>query len=191
MKEPKRLSRIIITAVAFIFAVLIVVAIFFCFKAYSGMNVALDVAFNDAKVLPENAKGVDVEIDFSLMGSVYDVEFYSERQKYEYKIDSKGEVLIGFRRSEEGSSAQLSADSAAKGTEKSETVSDITEQHAKQLVLSHAKVDETKISDYDADIESFEGIKVYEIEFKYNGYEYNYHINSSNGAIVQFNKERD
>ena len=99
--------------------------------------------------------------------------------------------MIGFRKSEEGSSAQLYSDSSAKGSEKSETESDISEQHAKQLALSQAKLDESKIFDYDADIETFGGIKIYDIEFKYDGYEYNYYINASNGAIVQYNKERD
>jgi len=191
MTEPKRVNRIIITTIALIFVIAVIVAIFFCYNVYSGMNTALDAALADAKVLPENAKGVDVEVDFNFRGSVYDVEFYSDRQKYEYKIDSKGEILIGFRKSEEGSSAQLYSDSSAKGSEKSETVSDISEQHAKQLALSQAKLDESKIFDYDADIETFGGIKIYDIEFKYDGYEYNYYINASNGAVVQYNKERD
>ncbi len=188
MTEPKRISRIIITSIAFVFVISVVVAIFFAFKTYRGINAALDASFNDAKILPENAKVVDVDVNFNLRGSVYDVEFYSQRQKYEYKVDSKGNILFCLRESEEGSSAQNSIGSAAEGTE---TVSDISEQHAKRLALSNAGVNEDKISQYDADLETFNGIKVYDIEFEYAGYEYNYYINASNGAIVQFDKQLD
>ncbi len=191
MREPKRISRIIITSIALVFIIAVIITIIFAFKAYSGINLALEAAFDDAKILSDNAKGVDVDIDFSLSGSVYDVEFYSQRQKYKYKVDSKGNILFCFRESEEGSSAQISSTSDAKTTEASETVSDITEQHAKQLALSNAGVSESKITEYDADLENFNGIKVYEIEFEYGGYEYNYYINASNGAIVQFDKQRD
>ena len=73
MTEPKRVNRIIITTIALIFVIAVIVAIFFCYNVYSGMNTALDAALADAKVLPENAKGVDVEVDFSFRGSIYDV----------------------------------------------------------------------------------------------------------------------
>ena len=189
MKEPKRISRIIITCLAAIFVLTVVIAIFFTFKAYSGMNIALEAAFNDAKILPETASAIDVDIDFRFSGSVYDIEFYSQRQKYEYKVDSKGDVLFCFRESEHGSAAQNSSNSAAQGVGDSETIFDISEQHAKQLAISNAGVNEKNITDYDADLEMFNGIKVYDIEFDCNGYEYNYYINASNGAVVKFDKE--
>lgn len=189
MKEPKRISRIIITCFASVFVLAVIITIFFAFKAYSGMNVALEAAFNDAKILPETAKAIDVDIDFRFRGSVYDIEFYSNRQKYEYKIDSGGEVLFCYREAEQGSSAQNSSTSAGEGIGDSETVFDISEQHAKQLALSNAGVSEKNITDYDSDLEMLNGIKVYDIEFDCNGYEYNYYINSSNGAVVKFDKE--
>ncbi len=194
MTDKKRIgrpARITVTVIALVLIIVSVVAIYFAYKAYSGMNVALDTAFADAKILSENARAVDVDVQLKNRGFVYDVEFYSDRQKYEYTVDSKGEILFVYRQTEEGNTAQISVDSSSQKYPESETVSDISEQHAKQLALSHANINEKSITDYDSDIETVGGIKVYEIEFKYSGYEYNYYINASNGAIVKFYKERD
>lgn len=190
-KRMNRTARIVITIVALVVIAVVTVVIYFGFRAYSGMNTAFEIALNDAGVLAQHAKAVDVDFDFGLRGTVYEVEFYSQRHKYSYVIDSDGTILQGTGLSEEGSTAQQSKDSSSQSAPHDETVSDITEQHAKQLVLSQASIDETQIYDYDCEIESFAGVKVYEIEFGYNGYEYTYYVNTANGAIVQHGKKFD
>lgn len=190
MTEQKRMSRtarIIITTIASILILALVAVVFVGYRLYSGMNNAFEIALSDSQVLAENAKAVELDFDFKRGSVLYDVEFYSQGKKYEYKINSDGEILFGSRQSEQGSTAQQSQDSSSLNA----TLSDITEQHAKQLALSQAGIDESKIYDYDSDIENLNGVKVYDIEFKYDGYEYNYYINAANGAVVQFNKEID
>ncbi|MBR2404731.1 MAG: PepSY domain-containing protein [Clostridia bacterium] len=194
MKEQKRMNRaarIAITIIALVIIAVVCVVIFFGFRAYSGMNTAFEIALNDAGVLAQQAKAVDVDFDFGLRGTVYEVEFYSQRQKYNYVIDSDGTILNASALSEEGSTAQQSKDSSSQSAPHNETLSDITEQHAKQLVLSQANIAEDQIYDYDCEIDSFAAVKVYEIEFGHNGYEYTYYVNTANGAIVHHSKKFD
>lgn len=188
-RKLNRTARIIITVVALLIIAAMAVFIFVGFRIYSGMNNAFEIALKDAGVLAENTKAVDLDFDLNFSGTVYDVEFYSEGRKYEYKIDSHGEIIIGSRQSEHVAGAEQTADSASQLLEP--TVSDITDQHAKQIALSQAGALGKDVRDYEWDIDNKNGIKVYDIEFKYGGYEYNYYINAANGSVVRFSKEID
>lgn len=65
----------------------------------------------------------------------------------------------------------------------------IGEAAAKAAALSHAGVDEKDISSYEFEMGYEHGSMVYEIEFFCNGYEYEYDIDASTGAVVKQEKE--
>ena len=67
----------------------------------------------------------------------------------------------------------------------------IGEAKAKAIALEHANVAEKDIWNYEWELDGDKGIMVYEIEFKLDGYEYDYEINATTGAIVKNQKERD
>ena len=67
----------------------------------------------------------------------------------------------------------------------------IGEAKAKAIALEHADVAEKDIWNYEWELDGDKGIMVYEIEFKLDGYEYDYEINATTGAIVKNQKERD
>ena len=60
---------------------------------------------------------------------------------------------------------------------------------SKQIALSHAGVGAATFTKVELDTE--DGIKVYEIEFKVGNVEYEYDINASNGAIIKSSSEID
>ena len=68
-------------------------------------------------------------------------------------------------------------------------VSGISTEKAKQIALSHAGVGSANFTKVQLDTE--DGIRVYEIEFKVGNVEYEYDIDASTGAIVSSSSEID
>ncbi|MFV0431985.1 MAG: PepSY domain-containing protein [Alphaproteobacteria bacterium] len=67
----------------------------------------------------------------------------------------------------------------------------ISASSAKRIALKDAGVTSKSIRDYDLDIDRENGRKVYEIDFKYKGREYDYKIDANSGKILRKNVERD
>ncbi len=67
--------------------------------------------------------------------------------------------------------------------------STITKEDAKKVALSHAGATEDNIKRFESKLDYENGRHVYEIEFDFNGYEYDYEIDAKTGEILQYNKE--
>lgn len=67
----------------------------------------------------------------------------------------------------------------------------IGEAAAKKTALGHSGVSEQNAKQLEAELDWEKGIMVYEVEFKANGYEYDYDINALTGEIVFTNKKTD
>ena len=67
----------------------------------------------------------------------------------------------------------------------------ISEDQAKNVSLSHAGVSANAITEYESELDREHGIMVYEIEFKCEGFEYEYEIDASTGAVLKHQKETD
>lgn len=68
---------------------------------------------------------------------------------------------------------------------------DIGEAKAKEAALTHAGLSEGDIRKYKAELDYENGVRVYEIEFKWGEYEYSYDIDAATGAVVKSEKEID
>lgn len=78
----------------------------------------------------------------------------------------------------------------AKTTGKS-TTSYIGAAKAKSIALKHAALSASKVRGLKAELDKEHGIMVYEVEFHYGNYEYDYEINAKTGAIIDYEKEWD
>ena len=67
----------------------------------------------------------------------------------------------------------------------------IGEAKAKSAALSHAGLDNGSITEYECKLDREDGRMVYEIDFKCNGFEYEYEIDAVSGAIVKQDKDID
>ncbi len=67
----------------------------------------------------------------------------------------------------------------------------IGEDQAKNAALSHAGVSANAVTEYESELDREHGIMVYEIEFKCEGFEYEYEIDASTGAVLKNQKEQD
>ena len=67
----------------------------------------------------------------------------------------------------------------------------ISEEQAKNAALSHAGVSANAITAYESDLDREHGIMVYDIDFKCEGFEYEYEIDAATGSVLKNQKERD
>ena len=104
----------------------------------------------------------------------YEIEFYSNNNKYEYEINAKTGDIISY-------------DYDIEKHLTSQQINDkITIEEAKSIALKHSNLDESQVSFTKAKYEFDDGIGKYEIEFYYNFKEYEYEINASNGEIIKY-----
>lgn len=71
------------------------------------------------------------------------------------------------------------------------SVTQITAEQAKDIALKHANLTADKITHYKSELDFDDGVKHYDIEFKADGYEYDYEIQADNGKILKSEKEFD
>lgn len=112
----------------------------------------------------------------------YDIEFISGNYEYEFEIRAKDGKITDFDKEK----AEVKA-SASKPS-KSEY---ITSQKAQSIALSHAKLKAEQVKGLKAEFEKENGIAVFEVEFEYGKYEYEYKINAENGKIILAEKGID
>ena len=67
----------------------------------------------------------------------------------------------------------------------------ITQEEALNIVLEYAGVNRSDIRELECELDSDDGMRYYEIEFKCNGYEYEAEVNAHTGSIMKFEKDRD
>ena len=104
----------------------------------------------------------------------YEIEFYSNNNKYEYEINAKTGDIISYDYDIE------------KHLTYQQINDKITIEEAKIIALKHSNLDESQVSFTKAKYEFDDGIGKYEIEFYYNFKEYEYEINASNGEIIKY-----
>lgn len=67
----------------------------------------------------------------------------------------------------------------------------IGDENARSAALSHAGLTSDDISYYEIELDYEQGTMIYEIEFKCNGYEYEYDIDAVTGAVLASQKKQD
>lgn len=123
----------------------------------------------------ENADITKREYDYNRGNPEYEVEFISDGVKYEYEIDAVNGNVLDFS-SETFSPA---ADTAVSEN------GIITREAAESIAIKNAglTVDQVTFMRSEKDVEN--GITIYEVKFKYGGYEYGYEINAASGEIIK------
>ena len=71
----------------------------------------------------------------------------------------------------------------------SSTEAKISKEKAKEIALKHANVKESEISDFEIELDTENGVLVYDISFDHNGKEYDYDVNATNGEISKSKNE--
>lgn len=143
-------------------------------KSYIGNDAALSAALTHADLSRDSVKNIEIELDYEYGLMVYEVEFESGSAEYEYGIDARSGDIIWVE-NEDGHSFRQGRP-------------DLTDK-AKAAALSHAGLTEDQVSKLHTELDCEGGRYVYEVEFKYGGYEYHYEVDAENGAVIKFDKE--
>ena len=155
-----------------------------------GKQKAQEIALADAGVAAGDALHLIVKPDWDDGVRIYEVEFYTASQEYDYEIHAEtGDILSRDREAEwNGTTA---SGSSSTGSTASASTTDIGEAKARSVALSHAGISESSTSYIYAKKDWDEGRWVYDVEFWADGKEYDYEILASNGTILSYDYDAE
>ncbi len=81
--------------------------------------------------------------------------------------------------------------SSSSSSSSSSSQSVIGNSKASSIALSHAKLKKSQVRDFECKLDRENGIQVYEVEFEYGRYDYEYDINAKTGKIIRWEKDAD
>lgn len=193
-----------------------------------GSDAALEIALKDAGINKADAAKTKSVLDRDGIHYVFDVEFDSKTNEYDYTINAKtGEIIkrdierrdnvkkapvkaesttqqqitkknntdekvkTPSKESKESKPAVTKAETKVTTTLAPKKTENISLDKAKSIALADAKLNAKSVKFTKARLDRDDGIQEYEIEFIYNGREYDYSINAKNGKIIDKDIEID
>ena len=151
-------------------------------KAYIGAERAKSIALSHASLAETAVFDLDCELDYEYGRMVYEVDFDANGAEYEYEIDAKSGDILLFEIERNGAKQQG-------GSMTQESAGYIGAEKAKSIALSNAGLTAASVTGLISELDSDDGAAVYEVEFIYGGYEYEYKIDAKSGAIIESDKE--
>ena len=196
----KKYGKIIIIVVGILVVIALLILIYFKTTFISENDVKGIIAAN------MNANVNDLyfeDIDFDLDKGIYEVEVYYYNDAYEYKIDARtstegGRIIYtDFKYftngiTDDNNSNNInnnSNNSSTNGSTNNATTASITVEEAKTIALTNANLTEDVVQFLRTEQEYDNGVLVYEIDFTYGDYEYDYKINANTSEIVSFDRD--
>lgn len=185
-------------------------------KKQISVDEAKQIALAHVNLAQKDVTFVKTKLDNEDNRIVYKIEFVISNIEYDYEIDAvSGEIIssdsdveddnkkIQTETSQQQNSADHSNKDKAKGSQEHSTAqtqaptaaptqpapSKISVERAKQIAVSHAGVSGASFTKVELDTD--DGIAVYDIEFKVGNTEYDYEINAASGAIISSSLEID
>ena len=150
-----------------------------------GKQKAQEIALADAGVAAGDALHLIVKPDWDDGVRIYEVEFYTASQEYDYEIHAEtGDILSRDREAEWNGTT-------ASGSSNTGSTTDIGEAKARSVALSHAGISESDTSYIYAKKDWDDGRWVYDVEFWADGKEYDYEILASNGTILSYDYDAE
>ena len=153
-------------------------------KSVIGVAAAKEAALKHAGVNSSDAKFIKAKQDYDDGRRVYDVEFNALGFEYDYELDADSGEILNFDKEKDD-------DYVPPVASKPQSSSKISSAAAKKAALKHAGVKSSNAYDLSVEYDNDDGDKIYEVEFKSNGYEYAYEIDAISGKVLSHEKERD
>ena len=171
------------------------------------LDSAIDIALEDAGVNREDAVLVDQpSLDKDNKKPHYDIEFKHNNVEYDYeiavdngsvikaekekekdKVQSNEKISEPVKAKEENKEAVRPSSPAAENPDKEY----ISIENAKEIALNNAGVKKDDVVFKKAYYDSDDLVAHFDIKFVANGYEYEYEIKASNGAILEKDIEKE
>lgn len=160
-------------------------------SGYIGEENALKAAFEDAGAVQDTVEYLRVHLDYEDGTVVYEIEFVSGGIEYEYEVRASDGFIM---KKDAEIYDDISVMFPSNGGNSGSTAVDgeyIGESKAKEIVLTHAECTENQVSftKFKLDHHHHGGAE-YEIEFIFDGTEYEYEIDAASGKITDYHCER-
>lgn len=168
-------------------------------KAYIGRDAALEAAKAHAEITSPVTRW-EAEMDYDDGRMVYEVEFFANNTEYDYEIDAlTGEVLrhefepVPKVETQNRSETPVPAIPDTQMTPQEPTDDGrITADEAKMKALVHANLAHYSVDfGMEWELDSFRGRQVYEIDFDFDGCEYEYLVDAVTGEVLKYKKEQE
>lgn len=162
-------------------------------SGYIGLEAAQSAALTHAGLDASAVTWKEADYDYEDGRMVYEMEFFANGVEYEYDVDaSTGEVLKmekeGAEWNEPSSGGQNTGSQGNTGGGSSGVIG---RDAARDAALSHAGVSLSQTYELKVEDELDEDRPQYQVDFKANGYEYEYEINAYTGSVLKNERERD
>ena len=150
------------------------------------------IATAHAQIEPTEVSRLYTELDFDDGILKYEIEFVSGNIEYEYKIHAEtGEVLQSKAEPKGKQAPSEPAPSATPAPTPAPAVEQLTKEQAQQIALKHAGLSQSQVTRLRTEFDYDDGVPEYSVEFRYNGWEYDYEIHARSGKILEWDKEFD
>ncbi|MGI6326551.1 MAG: PepSY domain-containing protein [Saccharofermentanales bacterium] len=145
-------------------------------KVFIGKDNAVKIALDHAGVTASEARDLEVELEYDDGRWIYEVEFKANNKEYDYDIKAlTGKILSADQDDDDDDDPTLSTY--------------IGKDNAVKAALNHAGVSASAIRDLEVELDKDDGRWIYEVEFKANGFEYDYDIDALTGKVLSADKD--
>ena len=142
---------------------------------------AKNIALTDAGLSSSDVNYTKEKLDYEDGIAVYEIDFYTGNMEYEYEINAttgavySKSVETHHNQTGHGHNGHAGTPDNYIGTDSAESIA-----------LNHAGFSETEVSRLKSEFDIDDGMAVYEVEFDKDGREYDYTINATDGAIIEY-----
>ena len=187
-KKNKEKKKPILTIVLII--ILIIVALLISFwiyvkTAFISKDEVKEVVLNTMNVNEDDVyfESIDLELD----KKEYEVELYYNNNDYEFKVSAKEGKIIYTDYYIENNDANSNDQSSNATTNQNNNIS---LDEAVNIALENANASESDVNFVKKQEDYDDNELVYDIEFHYEGYEYEYEIRAKDGFIISQDKDQ-
>lgn len=146
---------------------------------------ARQIAMKHAGIQESEARVVEFRQFRKHSMEIYKIVFLSKNAKFVYMIDASNGDIVEFHRNNRRGGPEFEGDA-------DKNLSDyIGVERAKTIAFEHAKADASKVYKLNIDMDRDDGRVIYEVDFKHDGWEYEYEIDAKTGEIIHWDKDRD
>ena len=149
---------------------------------------AVDIALRDAGVAREETTWLNSHRDSDDGRTYYDIEFRSAEGKWDYEIESESGRITGFDFEESRHPVPQSQQGGQKPVPPAPA--EIGRPDAERIALSDAGFERKDVSRFRIEMDHDDGIRLYEISFSADGYEYEYDVSIDDGTILKASWEK-
>ena len=149
------------------------------------------IALQDAGVSKAEAERMTTRTDRDDGQTRYEIEFFAGGYEYDYEIDAATGAIVGQDREADPRAASAGQTHTQTQAQTAPQSGDVGAEAAKAAALTHAGLTESQVSRLKCKQDHDDGRLEYEIEFRADGYEYEYTIDAASGSILDHERDWD